>query len=69
MNPILNEKLNALMEKFQQMEMFHELGDDESALETLKTISNEEIRILESLGKTFTDMANNIKHYQFGKGE
>lgn len=61
MDNIMNEKLTVLINKFQEAETLHKLGDDEGALKILETISDSEIRILEGLGRTFTKMAEDIK--------
>lgn len=64
MNNLLNEKLNGMLEKFQKMEMFHSINDDESALEVLKTIEDEEIKVLNSIGVQLITMAETIKEYK-----
>lgn len=62
MNNYLSEMLNKILDKFQKMEAFHSINDDDSALEILNTVTEEEIKVLESIGKTFIDMGENIRH-------
>lgn len=62
MNTYLNEMLDKVLEKFKKMEAFHSINDDDSALEVLHTISDDEIKVLESIGKTFQTMAEDITY-------
>lgn len=61
MNDLLQQNIDKLLEKFQRMDMFAKMGDDDSAIKILDTIEEYEIMILESLGKSFTEMASNIR--------
>jgi hypothetical protein len=64
MNGYLQETLNKVTDKFKKMEAFHTLNDDDSALEILQTITDDEIKVLESIGKTFLTMAEDIKYFK-----
>jgi K+/H+ antiporter YhaU regulatory subunit KhtT len=69
MNTYLQESLDKIISKFKKMEAFHTLNDDDSALEILQTISDDEIKVLESIGKTFVTMAEDIRYFKNEKKE
>jgi hypothetical protein len=69
MNAYLNETLDKVISKFQKMEAFHTLNDDNSAIDILHTITEDEIKVLESIGKTFSTMAKDIRYLKNEKKE
>lgn len=69
MNEDMQSVINELLEKFKEMETLQKAGDDEGALNVLGTITDKEIKILEGLGKTFTQMALDIQYFKNQKTE
>jgi K+/H+ antiporter YhaU regulatory subunit KhtT len=69
LNTYLQETLDKVVNKFKKMEAFQTLNDDDSAFEILHTITDDEIKVLESIGKTFVTMADDIRYFKNEKKE
>lgn len=61
MNEQAKQNLESAIEKFKKMEMYKSVGDDLKAITILQSFTDDEIGIIDSVGKVYTEIAQTIR--------